>query len=189
MPQSETLREIPVNEEMIFSGRLIRVSHMQVRLPDGRIAFREIVRHHGGAAIVPVDSQGQVTLVRQYRAPLDAVTLEIPAGKLDSADENPLCAAKRELEEETGLHAQRMDLLTVMLPTPGYCDERVHIFLATELSQHRLHPDADEFLTLMRIPLSQAAALVVKGEIVDSKTALGILLAGDRLRHKTQTFP
>ena len=177
----DALLEIPQDKETMFRGALIDVEHMRVRLPNGKTALREIVRHKGASAIVPVDADGMVTLVRQHRVVVDALTLEIPAGKLDSADEDPLVCAHRELEEETGLNAEHMELLTSMLPSPGYCTEFVCVYLATGLSQHRAHLDADEFLNVVRMPLQEAVDRVMSGELNDSKTALGLLMAWRRL--------
>lgn len=184
MTEGQRLREIPISDETVFHGKLIDVSHMRVTLPDGRQALRELVWHKGGVAVVPVDDQGCVTLVQQHRVAVDAVTLEIPAGKLDSAQEDPLSAAKRELEEETGLHAAHMEPLIVMLPTPGYCTERLHLYLATGLSQHQAHLDRDEFLHVLRVPLQEAVQRVMAGELSDGKTALGLMMAAERFREK-----
>ncbi len=178
----EALRETPLSREKVFLGKLIDVSHMQVRLPNGETALREIVEHKGAAAIVPVDENGVVTLVRQHRVVVDLFTLEIPAGKVDFVGEDPLACAHRELREETGLNAERMELLTPMVTTPGFCTERVSIFLATGLSQHEAHLDADEFLGVERMPLKEAVARVMSGELCDGKTALGLLMAWQRLR-------
>ena len=182
MSDHTELREIPMGEETVFQGVLINVSHMQVKLPDGRTSLREIVRHNGGVGIIPVDDQGNVTLVRQHRVSLDLLTLEVPAGKLDSKEEEPLLAARRELEEETGLHAQRMEFLTAAIPTPGYCTERLFLYLATGLSQHVAHLDPDEFLGVVKMPLEEACARVMSGEISDAKTALGLMMAREKLR-------
>ncbi len=171
------LREVPLHEEMVFPGKIIDVYHMTVRLPDGREALREIVRHKGAAAVVPVDEHGMVTLVRQHRVAVDAVLLEIPAGKLDSAGEDPLACARRELEEETGLNAAEWTLLCPMITTPGFCTERVSIYLARGLSPHDAHLDEDEFLHVVRMPLAEAVARVRSGELYDGKTALGLMLA------------
>lgn len=173
----EELREIPIEKHRVFEGKLINVSHMQVRLPNGKTALREIVEHKGAAAVVPVDDEGNVTLVRQHRVVVDRMTLEIPAGKLDFAEEDPLACAHRELQEETGLRAERMVLLTPMITTPGFCTEQVSLYIATGLSQHEDHPDADEFLGVVKIPLSQAVERVMSGELCDAKTALGLLMA------------
>jgi len=170
-----------VGEELKYRGILVDVFERTVRLPNGRLAARELVFHKGAAAIVPVDADGRVTLVRQYRTAIDAVTLEIPAGKLDSAGEDPLRCAHRELREETGLMAGHMELLTHMIPTPGYDTEFVNIYLATDLSQHDTDPDEDEFLRIERLPLAEAAQRVMRGELGDAKTALGLLMAWHKL--------
>ncbi len=176
------LRETPLSDDTVFHGMLIDVSHMRVRLPNGNLAWREVVRHKGAAAVVPVDADGTVTLVRQHRVVVDAITLEIPAGKLERADEDPLSCAHRELAEETGLNARRMELLCPMITTPGFCTERVSIYLATGLSRHDAHPDEDEFLRVVRMPLEEAVKRVTSGELCDGKTALGLMLAWAKLR-------
>jgi ADP-ribose pyrophosphatase len=177
MAAYDELNEAFISEETLYRGRVFTVSERVVRLPNGKQARRELVNHHGAAAIVPVSADGTVTLVRQYRVAHDQVMLEIPAGKLDSADEDPLSCARRELEEETGLRAGRMELLTRMLPTPGYDTEFVNIYLATELSDGKAELDEDEFLQVERMPLSQAAERVMRGELCDAKTAVGLLMA------------
>lgn len=175
----QELREIPVSSEPIYNGRILDVQRWQVTCPNGNLAAREIVVHKGAAAVVPVYEDGTTLLVRQHRVAVDRVTLEIPAGKLDSANEDPLDCAVRELEEETGLKAERMTLLTSLLTTPGFCTEKIGIYLAQGLSQGDTHPDEDEFLGLVRIPLDEAIAMVMRGEIRDSKTICGLLLARD----------
>lgn len=177
----DDLKESYLRERAMYEGRVFRVGERTVLLPNGKEATRELVYHKGAAAVVPVDERGMVTLVRQYRVAHDAVMLEIPAGKLDAAAEDPLDCAHRELLEETGLKAGRMDLLVRMAPTPGYSTEAVSIYLATELSQHGASPDDDEFLTVERMPLAQAADMVMRGELGDAKTALGLLMAYNRL--------
>jgi len=175
------IREIPLRDEIVFHGALIDVSHMMVRLPNGREALREVVRHKGAAAVVPVDADGFVTMVRQHRVVVDQITLEIPAGKLDHVGEDPLTCAHRELEEETGLNAANMELLCPMITTPGFCTERVSIYLATDLTPHAAHLDEDEFLNVVRMPLAEAVARVMSGDFNDGKTALGLLMAWTRL--------
>ena len=177
----QELREIPVSSEPIYNGRILDVQRWQVTCPNGNLAAREIVVHKGAAAVVPVYEDGTTLLVRQHRVAVDRVTLEIPAGKLDSANEDPLDCAVRELEEETGLKAERMTLLTSLLTTPGFCTEKIGIYLAQGLSQGDTHPDEDEFLGLVRIPLDEAIAMVMRGEIRDSKTICGLLMARETL--------
>ncbi len=173
----DSLREIYQDGETIYDGKIIRVEKWRVSLPDGREAAREVVIHKGAAAIVPVDSQGMVTLVRQHRVALDTFTWEIPAGKLDSVSEDPLDCAKRELEEETGLRAANWRRLSHVITTPGFCTEQISIYLATELSQHEAHADQDEFLRLQKMPLDEAVNRVMAGEFRDAKTCLGLLMA------------
>lgn len=172
------LRETPVSRERIFDGKVIDVEKWTVRLPDGALAPREIVLHRGAAAVVAVDDAGFVTLVRQHRVAVGEVTLEIPAGKLDAPGEDPLVCAKRELEEETGLRAQRWQPLTVLLTTPGFSSERIALYLATGLSAAKAHPDEDEFLDVVRMPLDEAIGRVMRGELCDGKSAVGLLMAG-----------
>ena len=173
----DSLREIYQDGETIYDGKIIRVERWRVSLPDGREAAREVVIHKGAAAIVPVDAQGMVTLVRQHRVALDTFTWEIPAGKLDSVSEDPLDCAKRELEEETGLRAANWRRLSHVITTPGFCTEQISIYLATELSQHEAHADQDEFLRLQKMPLDEAVNRVMAGEFRDAKTCLGLLMA------------
>lgn len=177
MPDDRDLREEFISGEKVFSGTIIDVEHWQVQLPDGKTALREIVRHIGAVAIVPLDENGNVTLVRQHRVSVDKVTLEIPAGKLNFKGEDSLEAARRELEEETGLHAANWQLLTRLNTTPGFCDECIVMYVATSLSQHIAHTDEDEFIHLVKMPLSKAVQMVMNGDIQDAKTIAGLLMA------------
>ena len=176
-----SIREIPFSSETIYDGKILHVERWQVTCPNGRSATREIVVHKGAAAVVPVYPDGTTLLVRQHRVAVDRITLEIPAGKLDSVSEDPLDCAVRELEEETGLRAGRMTLLTSLLTTPGFCTEKIAIYLAQDLSQGQTHPDEDEFLDLVRMPLEDAVAKIMRGEIRDSKTICGLLMAKEAL--------
>ena len=181
MDKDTSLREIPQSEKTVFEGILIDVSHMQVLLPNGSTAAREIVHHKGAAAVVPVDDEGNVYRVRQHRVALDLMTLEIPAGKLDFVGEDPYDCAVRELEEETGLRAENFERLTNVVTTPGFCTETIGLYLATGLSQHEDHPDQDEFLYVEKLPLKEAVSRVMSGEFRDAKTALGLLMAWQKL--------
>lgn len=184
MISDDQLREIPFSSETLFDGKVVHLERWQVRLPNGASAVREVIKHIGAAAVVPVDDEGNITLVRQHRVAIDEMTWEIPAGKLDAADEDPLVCARRELEEETGLHASDWQLLSRVVTTPGFCTERISIYLATGLSQHQAHTDADEFLRVKKIPFTEAVHEVLQGRLFDQKTALGILLAQEALRTK-----
>lgn len=176
-----SIREIPFSSETIYDGKILHVERWQVTCPNGRTAAREIVVHKGAAAVVPVYPDGTTLLVRQHRVAVDRVTLEIPAGKLDSAGEDPHDCAVRELEEETGLRAGRMTLLTSLLTTPGFCTEKIAIYLAQGLSQGSTHPDEDEFLDLVRMPLDEAVDRIMRGDIRDGKTICGLLMAREVL--------
>jgi len=171
------LREIPFEKETIFEGAILHVEKWQVTCPNGHAAPREIVVHRGAAAVVPVYDDGTTLLVRQHRVSVDRVTLEIPAGKLDSWDEDPLECAVRELREETGLKAEKMTLLTSVLTTPGFCTEKIGIYLAQGLTQGDMDLDEDEFLGVVRMPLSEAVDMVMRGDIRDGKTICGLLMA------------
>lgn len=174
----QELREEFLSGEEVFRGKLINVEHWRVKLPDGQEAWREVGKHCGAVAVVPLDDAGNITLVRQHRIAVGRFTWEIPAGKLDhGSDEGLLVAAQRELEEETGLRAQNWELLTDIDTTPGFCNEHIAIFLATGLSQHEMHTDEDEFLHAASIPLHEAVQRVMAGEIRDSKTIAGVLMA------------
>ena len=176
------MRETYLSGETIYDGKVVHLEKWQVALPDGGTAVREIVKHVGAAAVVPVDGQGMVTLVRQHRVAIDKMTWEIPAGKLDAPGEDPFLCAKRELEEETGLNAEHWQLLSSVVTTPGFCTEKIAIYLATGLSQHEAHTDPDEFLFLTKVPLSEAVRMVESGELFDLKTVAGILLADRAMR-------
>lgn len=169
-----------IDTRRVFDGIILHIDHLTNRLPNGKTATREVARHVGAAAIIPVDDAGNVYFVRQFRATIDQVLLEIPAGKLNARDEDRLEAAQRELEEETGLTAGRWTHLTDILTTPGFSDELISIYLAQDLSRGESHPDDDEFLNLVRMPLDEAVSKAMAGEIRDVKT-LSALLMADKL--------
>ena len=170
MAHTETMLE----SKEIFNGRVIRVTVDKVQLEDGSTSTREIVHHHGGACILPVDADDTVTLVRQFRYAFGEEIWELPAGKLE-AGEDPFEAAKRELSEECGLTADKYTSLGEFYPTVGYDTEIIYTWVATGLHETRMHLDADEFLTPDRVPLTQAYEMVMRGEIKDGKTIAGVL--------------
>ena len=171
------LTETITNRNLIHDGAIFRVERWDATLPNGAPAVREMVLHRGASAIVPLDDDNNIILVRQHRPAVGKLTWEIPAGKLDTADEDPLLCARRELSEETGMTADHWQKLTTMFTTPGFCSERIHIFLARGLHEGDSHPDDDEFVAVKRMPLSEAVRAVMQGEIQDSKTALAIMMA------------
>lgn len=172
----QNLIETYQDGKVVFDGKIIRLEHWTVKLPNGNLALREVACHPGASAVVALDDQDNIILVQQYRAPIGRLTLEIPAGKFDHPGEDPLQCAQRELSEETGLMADSWRKLTVLETTPGFCNERIHIYLATGLKQGETHPDEDEFVATLRMPLKEAVAKVMDGTFRDGKTALAIMM-------------
>jgi len=163
-----------------FEGRVFQVEVQTVEMPDGRPARREIVRHNGGACVVALDDRQCVYLVRQFRKPFDAELLEIPAGKLEPGEDPAVCAA-RELAEETGLRAGKIEFLTAVYPSPGYCSEILSIYLATDLTQGETHLDDGEHLSCHPVPLDVVLSMIDRGEIHDAKTLVALLTVSRRL--------
>lgn len=163
-----------------YEGHVFSVEVAGVLLHDGNTARREIVRHNGGAAIVPIDDQGNVYMVRQFRFAFQKVMLEIPAGKLERNEDPALCAI-RELKEETGLEAGHIESLGVVAPTPGYCSELLYLFLATGLVRGNSNPDAGEYINVHRIPMKVLLNQIDAGEIKDAKTIAALLKTARRL--------
>lgn len=164
-----------------YTGKIISLDVDTVRFPDGSTGELEMIRHPGASAIVPFlsDPRGddpQVLLIRQYRYAADGYLYEIPAGRLDPG-EAPRDCALRELKEETGCTAEQLDHLLTMYTTPGFTDEKIHIYMATGLVAGETKHEADEFLDLHPMLLSRALEMIEAGEIRDGKTALGLLLA------------
>lgn len=166
--------ETRISGETIFSGRIFEVTVDEVRLENGDMAKREIVHHHGGACIAALTDAGEVYMVRQYRYAMGQELWELPAGKLE-AGEDPFAAAKRELEEECGLVADRFIDLGPVWPTVGYCTEVIWTWAATGLHKTEMHLDEDEFLTPVKMPLDRAVEMVFSGEIRDAKTVAALL--------------
>lgn len=168
--------EAVLQRDAIYEGRIVKLYLEKVRLPNGEEALREIIRHPGAVAIVPLDADERVTLVRQYRLPAGRHLLEIPAGTLEPGEE-PLACAERELQEEAGLFPGKLESLGGIFVAPGYSSEYIHLFLATDLRPSKLEGDDDEFLEVSSLPLDEALALIDSGEIVDGKTISALLLA------------
>ena len=169
----------------IHTGKVLNLDVDRVRFPDGSVGELEIIRHSGASAVVPFlsDPAGDdphLLLIKQYRYAANGYLYEIPAGRLDPGEAPPDCA-RRELQEETGCSAERVDFLITMYTTPGFTDERIHLFMATGLTPGKTGHESDEFLTLEPVPLTRALEMIRDGEIQDGKTALGILyVAGFR---------
>lgn len=174
-PRDAGLAEHPLTEDVAWTGRIFNVNRLQVELPDGRRALRDVVRHPGAVAIVALTEEGRICLVRQYRTALGRVTVEIPAGKL-AAGEDPLECANRELLEETGMVAERMAFLTTIASSDGFCDELIHIYMATGLTFAKSSPDDDEFINVDLVEVGELVDAVLDGRIEDAKTVVGALL-------------
>lgn len=168
------LNETTIKTEYKFKGSVVNVRVDTVKTPKGNIATRDVVEHPGGVAIVALDDEGNVIMERQYRRPLDKVIFEIPAGKLNYG-EDPLECAKRELEEETGLCAKNFESLGFIYPSPGFCDERLYLFLATGLYEGRENRDEDEFLEIVKTPIKELVEMIKNDQIVDSKSIAAIM--------------
>lgn len=165
----------------VYTGRVINLDVDTVRFPDGSLGELEMIRHPGASAIVPIlgdpmAADPQLVLIRQYRYAAGGYLYEIPAGRLDAGESPSECAA-RELEEETGFRAAHVEHLYTMFTTPGFTDECIHVFRATELQEGPAAREPDEFMSLEPMPLSHAMELIRTGEISDAKTALAILYA------------
>jgi len=168
-----------ISSKRVYSGRIISVDVDQVRFPDGTVGELEMVRHSGASAVVPLLDDGtdpQVVLVRQYRYAADGYVYEIPAGRLDPGEAPEACAS-RELREETGYTAASFRKLTTIYTTPGFTDEKIHLFVAEGLTPGTAEREADEFLELHPVRLSEAMAMIRSGDIVDGKTSVALLLA------------
>lgn len=181
MERFDQLREVQTASREIFDGRILHLYEDTVTLPNGRPAFREVIRHVGAVCVIPVTADGNVVVERQFRYPIDAVMTEIPAGKLDSRQEPPLEAAKRELREETGITADTWRELGVFYPAAAYCDEKITMYLAVDLHFGQRQLDEDEFLNVELIPLKDLADAVMAGQIPDAKTQLAVLKAAKLL--------
>jgi len=181
-----TIEPGKVSSRRVYTGRIIDLDIDTVRFPDGSIGELEMIRHPGASAVVPFLSEPtgedpQVLLIRQYRYATNSYLYEVPAGRLEPG-ETPEDCARRELEEETGCRAQRIEALTSIYTTPGFTDEKIHLFAGYGLTTGQVQRDADEFLEVKTMPLTEALAMISRGEIVDGKTIVALLfVAGFRL--------
>lgn len=180
----EDLVEKQISRERIFEGEVLRVVRDRVLLPNGAEATRELCLHDGAVCILPITDEGEVLMERQYRYAHGRIFFEIPAGKLDSPDEDPLSAARRELREETGAVAERWTYLGPIDPSPALISERIHLYLAEGLSFGERSLDEDEFLAVERHSFDALVEMVMRGEIADGKTQLAILKVREYLRRR-----
>lgn len=175
-------KEKLLTREVAYDGKMLHVYNDAVEI-GGRKTHREVVLHPGAAAIIPVTAEGEIIFVRQWRYAAEAALLEIPAGKIDPGEDPDTCAA-RELTEETGCIAGKMTKLGAVFTTPGFCNEKIHLYLAEDLRPAEQHLDTDEFLDVIRIPKGEVFRMVREGELEDAKTLAALAIAGEYLRTK-----
>lgn len=173
----ENLIEKKLSRTEIYDGKVLHVVCDNVLLPNGDVAIREFCIHVGAVCVIPITEDGQVLMERQFRYPHGRVFYEIPAGKLDSPDEDPLSAAKRELREETGAVAGKMTFLGELDTSPALINEKIYMYMAEELSFVEKELDDDEFLEVEKAPLSELVDMVMQGKISDAKTQIAVLKA------------
>lgn len=184
MTRDEHLIESCASSKLVFDGKILHVFVDDIHLPNGAMGFREYIKHIGAVAVLPLTDDGCVVCVRQYRYAVGQVTLEIPAGKLDSAEENPQDAVLRELREETGARCKSLTYLGTYLASPAILDEKINLYLARGLDFGKTDPDDDEFIDVVQIPLEEMVERVMRGEILDGKTQLAVLKVSELLRRE-----
>lgn len=170
------LTEKTLDSQTLFEGKIVRLRRDTVEVPGGNHAIREVVEHPGGVGIIPVDQDGCVFMVRQFRYPLNKPVLEIPAGKRDAGEDHRI-TAERELSEEIGATAEKLTYLGYVYASPGFCTEAIHLYLAEGLTFGETHPDEDEFLEIERIPLDKLVEMALDGTLDDGKSVAGVLRA------------
>jgi ADP-ribose pyrophosphatase len=179
MATPETEAPEVLGTEEVYHGRVIDVAVYTVR--EREVTYkREVVHHPGGAGVVAVFDDGTIPLVRQYRHPAVRYVLELPAGRLDAPERPEECAA-RELEEEIGVRAGRLEKLAEFFTTPGFCEEKLWVYLATDLTETKQNLEGDELLEIVRVTFTQAFGMIADGEIEDAKTIIGLMLAAPRM--------
>ncbi|MBP3696997.1 MAG: NUDIX hydrolase [Clostridia bacterium] len=175
------LYEKTLEKNYVYEGKIINVRKDKAAHPDGTECTREVVEHNGGVCVAPLTNNNELIFVRQFRYPYGEVVLELPAGKLEKGEPD-YDAGKRELEEETGHVAGEYHKIGVFYPTPGYCGEVIHLYVAWNLTETQMNPDEGEFLEVERIPLDRAVDMVMNGEIPDGKTQTLIMRVAEMKR-------
>lgn len=166
--------EKQIKKRIVYIGRAVKFRDDEIILPNGKRANREFMEHPGAVAILPIDEEGRIIFVRQYRYPVLRETLEIPAGKLHNKKDNPLKRARAELKEETGFTARHMSHVLDFWPTPAFSDEVLKIYIAKGLKSGENSPDEDEFINWTAIDPQKALSLIARGKIKDSKTIIAV---------------
>ena len=167
--------ETTIQSQLIFDGKVLHLYKDDIRLPNGEVGMREYCKHGGAVCVVPLTQDNQVVCVRQYRYALQRVTLEIPAGKLDSPTEDHMEAGLRELKEETGYTPGKITPIGDLATSPALLTEIIYMYLAEDLTEGDTNPDDDEFIEFVKIPLDKMVQMIVNGEIQDAKTQAAVL--------------
>jgi len=178
--------EKTMKSEKIYEGKILSVRIDTVELPDKKYSKREIVEHPGAVAIIPITDDGEIILVKQFRKAVESELLEIPAGKLEIGEE-PLNCAIRELKEETGYTAKELNHVLEFFTSPGFSNEKMHLYIATGLEDGEAEPESDEYIDVIKIKIDELVKMINDGTIIDSKTIIGILMANNihnKLTHK-----
>lgn len=175
MKDESYFKETGLSHEMIYDGKVLHVCKDKIKLPNGGESMREYCLHNGAVAVVALTENNEIICVRQYRYAVGRITLEIPAGKLDSIDEEPRSAALRELREETGASCEKLTHIGDLLTSPAILSEVIHMYLAEGLTFGDTDPDDDEFLELVKIPVHELKKMIINGEVEDSKTQAAVL--------------
>lgn len=168
--------EKTIERKKMYKGNIIGVDLVSVTLPNGKEASRDVVTHPGASVVIPVSENNELYMVRQFRKPIEKELLEIPAGKLDPG-EDPMVCAHRELKEETGLVSDNLRHVIDIHSAPGFCDEVLHMYIATDLKEGKSCVDEDEFLSVEKVPVNKLVEMIINHEITDAKTIIGVLLA------------
>ena len=173
----DRLAEKKSSRKEIFDGVIVNLVVDTVTLPNGATATREMILHNGAVCVVPITDDGRIIMERQFRYPFNEVIWEIPAGKIDKGETDPLAAARRELREETGYEAENMEFIGMYYPSPAILSEKIYMYVATGLKKGEQELDEDEFLDVQELPLDTAIEMILKNEIPDGKTQAAVLKA------------
>lgn len=169
--------EVTIKSEKIYEGKIVNLRVDTIELQDKKYSKREIVEHSGGVGVVAITEEDEIVLVKQYRKAISKEILEIPAGKLE-LNEKPKDTALRELKEETGYSTDNIEYISEFYPTPAYCTEKIHVFLARDLVPGEQDLDENEFVEVIKLPFEEAYEMVLNGDLTDAKTIIGITLYG-----------
>lgn len=185
MKDKKIFEEVTIRTETIYEGKVVKLQLDEVRLPNGKTSMREIVKHPGAVAILPLTDNGRMIVVEQYRKPLERSIIEIPAGKLDTGEE-PINCAIRELREETGFTAKQINHLCSFYTSPGFANELLHLFIGEGLTAGEAQPDEDEILEYREMTLEEAYQAIETGEIRDAKTIMAVYAWHNRLLQRNE---